>query len=124
MKICDKFRNEKLYYNINREVKKILVLSTGKIDKYHYFTRKFKCFKTNRIQTKIKIKWRNFPRDIGNNEIKNELKSRKLNKKSSEMIWNMKKVNTYMLFRSFKRVAIIIMAKLQYLKLIKNKMVF
>ena len=56
MKICDKFRNEKLYYNINREVKKISVLSTGKIDKYHYFTRKFKCFKTNRIQTKIKIK--------------------------------------------------------------------
>ena len=36
----------------------------------------------------------------------------------------MKKVNTYMLFRNFKRVTIIIMVKLQYLKLIKNKMVF
>ena len=33
MTIGDKFRNEKLKYNINREAAKILTLSLGKIDK-------------------------------------------------------------------------------------------
>ena len=36
--IYDKIRNEKMQYNINREVAKISVLSSGKIDKYEYFT--------------------------------------------------------------------------------------
>ena len=34
----DKIRDEKLQYNINREVAKITVLSSGKIDKYEYLT--------------------------------------------------------------------------------------
>ena len=34
--IDDKIRNEKLQYDINREAAKILVLSSGKIDKYKY----------------------------------------------------------------------------------------
>ena len=38
MKINDKIRNEKLEYDINREAKKISVLSSGKIDKYKYLT--------------------------------------------------------------------------------------
>ena len=32
------FRDEKIRYNINREAAKILVLSSGKIDKHEYFT--------------------------------------------------------------------------------------
>ena len=36
MKIDDKIRDEKLHYDINREVAKIL--SSGKIDKYEYLT--------------------------------------------------------------------------------------
>ena len=32
----DKIREEKLQYDINREAAKILVLSSGKIDKYEY----------------------------------------------------------------------------------------
>ena len=34
----DKFRYEKLKYNINREAAKIPELSSGKIDKYEYHT--------------------------------------------------------------------------------------
>ena len=38
MIIDDQIRNENLRYNINREAAKILVLSSGKIDKYEYLT--------------------------------------------------------------------------------------
>ena len=38
MTINAKIRDEKLQYEINREVAKILALSSGKIDKYEYFT--------------------------------------------------------------------------------------
>ena len=38
MTIDDKIRNEKLKYNINREVAKISALLSGKIDKYEYLT--------------------------------------------------------------------------------------
>ena len=38
MTIDAKIRDEKLQYEINREVAKILALSSGKIDKYEYFT--------------------------------------------------------------------------------------
>ena len=38
MTIDDKIRDEKLQYNINREVAKISALSSGKIDKYEYLT--------------------------------------------------------------------------------------
>ena len=38
MTIDDKNRNEKLQYDINREVAKILSLSSGKVDKYEYLT--------------------------------------------------------------------------------------
>ena len=38
MAIDDKIRDEKLQYNINREAAKISALSSGKIDKYEYFT--------------------------------------------------------------------------------------
>ena len=34
----DKIKDEKLQYNINREVAKISALSSGKIDKYEYLT--------------------------------------------------------------------------------------
>ena len=34
----DKIRDKKLRYDINREVAKIVALSSGKIDKYEYFT--------------------------------------------------------------------------------------
>ena len=36
--IDDKIRNEKLQYDINREVAKILALSSGKSDKYEFLT--------------------------------------------------------------------------------------
>ena len=36
MTIGDKIKDEKLQYDINREVTKILALSSGKIDKYEY----------------------------------------------------------------------------------------
>ena len=38
MTINQKIRNEKLQYNIGREAAKILALSSGKTDKYEYFT--------------------------------------------------------------------------------------
>ena len=34
----DKIRDEKLQYDINTEAAKMLVLSSGKTDKYEYFT--------------------------------------------------------------------------------------
>ena len=40
MKIDDKFRDEKIECDINREAAKILALSSGKIDKYEFFTGK------------------------------------------------------------------------------------
>ena len=39
MTIDDKIRDEKLQYDIKREVAKILALSSVKIDKYEYLTR-------------------------------------------------------------------------------------
>ena len=38
MTIDDQIRDEKVQYDINREAPKILVLSSGKIDKYEYLT--------------------------------------------------------------------------------------
>ena len=38
MTIGDKTRDENLQYEINREAAKISALSSGKIDKYEYFT--------------------------------------------------------------------------------------
>ena len=38
MIIDDQIRDERLQYNINREASKISALSSGKIDKYEYFT--------------------------------------------------------------------------------------
>ena len=38
MAIDDKIRDEKLQYDINRQVAKISTLSLGKIDKYEYLT--------------------------------------------------------------------------------------
>ena len=38
MTIEDQIKDEKLQYDINREAAKISVLSSGKIDKYEYFT--------------------------------------------------------------------------------------
>ena len=38
MTINDKIRNEKLQCDLNRQAAKILVLSSGKIDKYEYLT--------------------------------------------------------------------------------------
>ena len=38
MTIDDKIRDKKLQYDINREAAKISALSSGKIDKYEYFT--------------------------------------------------------------------------------------
>ena len=38
MTIDDKIRNEKLQYYIHRKAAKISALSSGKIDKYEYFT--------------------------------------------------------------------------------------
>ena len=38
MTIEDQIRDEKLQYDINREVAKISALSSGKIDKYEYLT--------------------------------------------------------------------------------------
>ena len=38
MTIEDQIRDQKLQYDINREVAKISVLSSGKIDKYEYLT--------------------------------------------------------------------------------------
>ena len=40
MIINDKIKDKKLQYDINREKTNILVLSSGKIDKYEYVTRK------------------------------------------------------------------------------------
>ena len=38
MTIEDQIKDEKLQYDINREAAKISALSSGKIDKYEYFT--------------------------------------------------------------------------------------
>ena len=38
MTIDDQIENEKLQYDINREIAKISALSLGKIDKYEYLT--------------------------------------------------------------------------------------
>ena len=38
MNIDDKIRDEKLQYDINRGCAKVSALSSGKIDKYEYFT--------------------------------------------------------------------------------------
>ena len=38
MTIEDKIKNEKLKYDISREAAKVSALSSGKIDKYEYFT--------------------------------------------------------------------------------------
>ena len=38
MEIVDKFRDENLQYDINREASKIPTLSSGKIDEYEYVT--------------------------------------------------------------------------------------
>ena len=38
MTIEDQIKDEKLQYDINREATKISALSSGKIDKYEYFT--------------------------------------------------------------------------------------
>ena len=38
MTINDKIRDKKLQYDINREKGKIAALSSGKINKYEYFT--------------------------------------------------------------------------------------
>ena len=38
MTIDDQIRDENLQYDINREAAKILVLSSGEIDKYEYLT--------------------------------------------------------------------------------------
>ena len=38
--VDDKIRDQKLQYNINKEVAKISALSSGKIDKYEYLTGK------------------------------------------------------------------------------------
>ena len=38
MPIDDKIRDEKLQYDVNREVAKTSPLSSGKIDKYEYLT--------------------------------------------------------------------------------------
>ena len=38
MTINNQIRDEKLQYDINREAAKISALSSGKIDKYEYFT--------------------------------------------------------------------------------------
>ena len=39
MTIEDQIKDEKLKYDINREAAKLSALSSGKIDKYEYFTR-------------------------------------------------------------------------------------
>ena len=38
MTIDDKIKDEKVQYDINREIAKMSALSSGKIDKYEYFT--------------------------------------------------------------------------------------
>ena len=38
MTIGDKINDEKLQYNISREIAKVSVLSSGKIDKYEFLT--------------------------------------------------------------------------------------
>ena len=38
MTIEDQIKDEKLQYDLNREAAKILALSSGKFDKYEYFT--------------------------------------------------------------------------------------
>ena len=40
MTINDKIKEEKLQCDINKETANILILSSGKIDKYEYLTRK------------------------------------------------------------------------------------
>ena len=40
MKTDDKIRGEKLQHDIGKQEAKILALSSGKIDKYEYLTRK------------------------------------------------------------------------------------
>ena len=42
MEIDNKTTDEKLKYNISRKTAKISALSSGKIDKYEYFTKKGK----------------------------------------------------------------------------------
>ena len=38
MTIKDKIKDEKLQYDVNRDSAKISALSSGKVDKYEYFT--------------------------------------------------------------------------------------
>ena len=80
--IDDKIRDEKLQYNINREAAKISALSFGKTDKYEYLTgeeilppgqrrviqqAKFACCQ------KLKSTEGLFPKEMRNDEIKNEI---------------------------------------------------
>ena len=60
MAIDDMLRYEKLQYNTNREVAKILALSSGRIDEYEHLTdEKALCF--NQIQMIKQAKFAYFP---------------------------------------------------------------
>ena len=56
MTVDDKIIDEKLQYNINREVAKISALSSGKTDKYEYLTGE-EILPSNQIQIKRQVKF-------------------------------------------------------------------
>ena len=56
----DQIKDEKLQYDINREAAKISALSSGKIDKYKYFTGE-KILPSNQQQTIEQAKFTYFP---------------------------------------------------------------
>ena len=60
MAIDDKIRDEKLQDDIKREAAKILALSSGKIDKYEYFTGE-EILSSNQIQIVEKAKFTHSP---------------------------------------------------------------
>ena len=56
MTIDDKIRDEKLQFDINREVAKISALSSGKIDKYEYLANE-EILPSNRRQITEQVKF-------------------------------------------------------------------
>ena len=78
MKIDDKIRNEKWQYDTNREAAKIVVLSSGKIDKYEYLTgEEVLCFYKRQIIEEAKFTC--FP-------LQKQIKSIEEQRKSKQML--------------------------------------
>ena len=77
MIIDDKIRDENLQYNINTETPKLSALSSGKIDKYEYFTgEEILTFDQSRIIEQAKVTYSSLGKAF-KEQNKNNLRTRK-----------------------------------------------